>query len=312
MSGYTFPTSSVAEPFYNPYNPDFLSRVWRARNTAGGMPTSSVLTAAEWDAVYNSLAYWWVTGYVLSQSAAMSGVTMSFFVDGKIGGNYTAYSDATGYYSQSVIDGWIGRLTPTALVGNATPTNVNINVGKDLVYNFNFATGYLISGLVTNEIGAVANVTMSFTGSAGLTQSYAYTNVSGYYSITAPDNWTGTISASSLQLSGSSFSPLGRTITDMQVAQPNQDFTVSAYVYISGSVVSASSAAGLENVTMSFAGTTSYETYTITDGQYIQSVPVYWAGTVTPSSASATFTPTDISVVSVTGSQILGAFSSSF
>jgi len=53
MAGYTFPTSSVAEPFYNPYNPDYLSRVWRARQSGSSneqldtFPTSSVLTVSE-------------------------------------------------------------------------------------------------------------------------------------------------------------------------------------------------------------------------------------------------------------------------
>lgn len=50
---YTFPTSSIAEPFYNPYNPDYLSRAFRAQ-VSGSMsaqlttyPTSSVLTVSE-------------------------------------------------------------------------------------------------------------------------------------------------------------------------------------------------------------------------------------------------------------------------
>jgi len=50
---YTFPTSSQAEPFVNPYNPDFLSRVWRAHQS-GSMneqlttfPPSSSLTVSE-------------------------------------------------------------------------------------------------------------------------------------------------------------------------------------------------------------------------------------------------------------------------
>lgn len=48
---YTFPTSSIAEPFYNPYNPDFLSRHWRAIQSGswavGTLPASSSLTFAE-------------------------------------------------------------------------------------------------------------------------------------------------------------------------------------------------------------------------------------------------------------------------
>ena len=50
---YTFPTSSIAEPFYNPYNPDYLSRVWRAKQSGTSneqlttFPSGSVLTVSE-------------------------------------------------------------------------------------------------------------------------------------------------------------------------------------------------------------------------------------------------------------------------
>lgn len=54
MSGYTFPTSSIAEPFYNPYNPDYLSRVWRAKEGESdanvqltAFPSESRLTVSE-------------------------------------------------------------------------------------------------------------------------------------------------------------------------------------------------------------------------------------------------------------------------
>ena len=53
---YTFPTSSQAEPFVNPANPDFLSRNWRARQSGsyavGTEPTSSELTQAEYEYFY--------------------------------------------------------------------------------------------------------------------------------------------------------------------------------------------------------------------------------------------------------------------
>ena len=52
MSGYTFPTCSV-EVFYNPYNPDFLSRRWRAQESGSSnaqlntFPSESRLTVSE-------------------------------------------------------------------------------------------------------------------------------------------------------------------------------------------------------------------------------------------------------------------------
>jgi hypothetical protein len=50
---YTFPTSSIAEPFVNPANPDFLSKVWRAHQSGSSneqlnsFPTVSELTVSE-------------------------------------------------------------------------------------------------------------------------------------------------------------------------------------------------------------------------------------------------------------------------
>lgn len=57
---YTFTTSSIAEPFYNPYNPDYLSRVWRAHQSGSSnaqlttFPTSSQLTVSESVYYYSS------------------------------------------------------------------------------------------------------------------------------------------------------------------------------------------------------------------------------------------------------------------
>ena len=55
---YTFPTSSIAEPFYNPGNPDYLSRRFRAQYESGSfavgtLPTSSQLTTAEYEYFYS-------------------------------------------------------------------------------------------------------------------------------------------------------------------------------------------------------------------------------------------------------------------
>jgi hypothetical protein len=49
----TYFYSGSAESFINPYNPDYLSRVWRARQTGSlyleldSFPTNSVLTVSE-------------------------------------------------------------------------------------------------------------------------------------------------------------------------------------------------------------------------------------------------------------------------
>jgi len=52
MSGYTFPSASQ-EVYYNPYNPDYLSRYWRAHESGSSntqlnsFPSESRLTVSE-------------------------------------------------------------------------------------------------------------------------------------------------------------------------------------------------------------------------------------------------------------------------
>ena len=126
MSGYTFPTSSVAEPFYNPYNPDFLSRVWRARNTAGEMPTSSVLSEVEWNLLY--VPTFDISGSVVSASSAigLENITITF-TGIESAPNYTAYTDANGWYNQSVMTYWSGSVTPSSASATFTPTTVAVS-----------------------------------------------------------------------------------------------------------------------------------------------------------------------------------------
>lgn len=228
---------------------------------------------------------------------------MSFNVTGKIGTNYTAYSDANGRYSQSVIDGWIGNLVPTAPTGNAVPESVYLNVGRDYIYDFTFERGYLISGIVSNEIGVISDVTMSFTASSSeLMDVKVYTDANGYYSLRAPDNWTGTVTPSS---TSSLFAPVNRSYTNIKQTSGSQDFTPTQYYYISGSV---SGSGTVENVTMSFDGTPSYEVYTNASGLYIETVRYSWTGTLTPVSESASFSPASRTINSVTASQIVDKF----
>jgi len=56
-TGFVFPTGSIqVESFYNPGNPEYFSRYWRARNSANELPTSSVLTDEEKEKSYDSIA----------------------------------------------------------------------------------------------------------------------------------------------------------------------------------------------------------------------------------------------------------------
>ena len=80
-------------------------------------------------------------------------------------------------------------------------------------------TTYKVGGTITGPSGnPLANVAfIGFTGSVT-------TNASGLYSTNVPAGWTGTITP---VLAGYSFTPLHRTLTNVQANMDTQDFTAT-------------------------------------------------------------------------------------
>ena len=146
--------------------------------------------------------------------------------------------------------------------------------------------------IISGSVG-LPGVTVSY---AGTTNGSANSGVSGAYSITVPNHWSGTVTPSR---SGYSFSPGSRAYLDVMANQINQDYVPGlAIVYtISGDV-------GLEGVSMNYAGgSASGSSPSVLGGGYSFAVPAGWTGVVSPFKSGFVFTPTNKSYFGVLANQ---------
>jgi PKD repeat protein len=144
----------------------------------------------------------------------------------------------------------------------------------------------VISGTVTLSAGGsgLAGVTVTASDGGGSTT----TNAQGAYSITVASGWSGTVTPA---LSGYTFSPASKSFTSV-TSDRTQDFTATSTapstVNVSGTV-SVSGGGGLSGVLINFDGVGGISTDGL--GNYDMDVPYGWGGTITPSKAGYTFTP---------------------
>jgi hypothetical protein len=102
------------------------------------------------------------------------------------------------------------------------PGIANASDGADVgAYEFN--PTYSISGTVTCGETGLANVTLTFSNSAGTTT----TNNNGYYSHNVPLGWSGTVTPSK---EGYMFTPANKSYTSVKAEKTHQDYTASAII----------------------------------------------------------------------------------
>ena len=168
--------------------------------------------------------------------------------------------------------------------GETFPTSSKLSPYE---YNvlYNKSAFHSIAGTILSASIGIENVTMSFSPDTDV----VYTNVSGIYAQDVTDGWIGTVTPIIGAAEFSSFTPVSRSYSDVQLNYLGQDYTQTNYT-INGTVDSAS--VTLENVTMSFSGDSVVATvYTNGSGIYSQVVPGGWVGIITPISGSGTFSP---------------------
>lgn len=121
----------------------------------------------------------------------------------------------------------------------------------------------------------VGGATLSFSGGAPVTA-----DGNGDYSLTVPDNWSGTVIPAR---AGYTFSPASRSYSSVTANQSGQDYTASTLsLTISGN-------AGVGGAILNFTG--GAPVTADGSGAYSLSVPYHWSGTVTPSRPGYHFTP---------------------
>ncbi|MHC4656881.1 MAG: carboxypeptidase-like regulatory domain-containing protein [Planctomycetota bacterium] len=218
-----------------------------------------------------------ISGTVMKEDGTpLAGATVT--ID-SVGSSYI--TDANGYYEIAVPYHWYGTVSAN-LVGYYFINKSYTHVTTDQT-NQNFtAFQPKISGYVTDSNGiGVENVTVSADNSGGSDT----TDATGFYEITVPYDWSGTISVSK---TGWGFTEWSHGYTDVTSDLVNQDFTafqpvISGYVKDSGGT-------GVEGVLVSADNNGGSDT-TGPNGYYEVTVPYDWSGTVVPGKTGWNITP---------------------
>ena len=239
-----------------------------------------------------------ISGYVTdSESVGISGVTVSFSNDAG-----SATTDSSGFYSQSVSQGWSGTATPNMSGYAFVPENLSYsNISSDQPEQ-NFTEKpqdirHTVSGYVRDsESAGISGVTVSFSNNAGST----VTDSSGYYSLDVDSDWTGTVTP---DIENYTFDPLNRSYDSLTSEQSEQNYAGTKNTYaISGNVRDAENN-GISGVTVNFSNNAG-STVTDSSGYYSLDVDSDWTGAVTPVTGDRyTSDPPDRSYDSLTSDQ---------
>lgn len=206
-----------------------------------------------------------------------------------------------GTYSFEVPYGWSGSITPST--GGAggwafeprrrTYNNLTASQAAQNFMGTRRNTRYTISGIVTaNGVGLEGVVLNGLPGPPT-------TDISGNYSAEVTYGYSDTVTPS---LAGYIFSPASLTYTDVTSNQTNQNYSaLSGNPVISGAVTTPGGV-GISGVSLAFSDDGGTVT-TDENGDYSNTVPSGWSGTVVPSKDGYLFSPADRIYGAVTAEQ---------
>ena len=167
---------------------------------------------------------------------------------------------------------------------NTWTINSNINFGYPYLRNVPPPPNTIT---VSGNAG-VASAVLSYTDGIAKTDT---ADVSGNYTFSVSYNWTGTVTPSKI---GYSFSPTSKSYTNLTADSTNQNYTATPITYtISGN-------AGTSGTVLSYTDTTVKVDTADVSGNYSFKVSYNWNGTVTPTKAGYTFSPTSKSYTNLT------------
>jgi hypothetical protein len=225
--------------------------------------------------------------YTVSGNAGVAGATLSYVVETM----QTAVADATGNYLLTVPTNWSGTITPIKqgyIFSPASRTYANV-LANQTGQNY-IATGTAITYNISGNAGG-SGATLSYTDGTPKT---ATADSSGNYSFSVPSNWSGIVTPSK---AGYTFSPASIAYSNVLSNQIGQDYvalpvgpTISGNAWESG-------------VTLSYTDGIPKTVISDSSGNYSLTVTYNWSGTITPSKAGYTFTPTSLTYTNVLANQ---------
>jgi hypothetical protein len=192
-------------------------------------------------------------------------------------------ADASGNYTLSVSYNWSGTVTPSLSGYTFSPASrsySSVQADQTSQHYEPAPNFHSISGSL-GALGANASL-QYFDGRA----KWASADASGNYTLSVSYTWSGTVTPSK---AGTTFSPENHTYSNVLADIPGQDFTPTYTMHtISGTVRTFT--AGV--ITLSYFDGVAKTVMTDDSGHYSFTVPSYWSGTVTPSQAGVSFSPT--------------------
>ena len=209
---------------YNWAVPEVNSNQVLVRISGGGVSdVSDAIFTITWTAPASPT----ISGYVkTSGGAAIDGVSISADNGGGPG-----TTDASGFYSLTVPNGWSGTVTPGRTGYTFNPPSVsytNVTTDKanqDYVGSPPVSPTMTISGYVKTSGGtAISGVSISADNGGGP----GTTDTSGFYSLAVPDGWSGTVTPGR---TGYTFNPPSASYTNVTTDKTNQDYvgTLTAF-----------------------------------------------------------------------------------
>jgi hypothetical protein len=229
----------------------------------------------------NKQNYSFTPARFISGNIGVAGVNLSYY-DGT---SKTVLTDNNGYYKLSISAGWSGTVTPSKANYSFSPVNRRYSKTQSDQTKQNYtavAVLYTISGNT-----GVAGITLNyFDGESKTTIS----DNKGNYAFTIQPGWTGTVTP---EFSDHVFVPENRTYNNVQSDQNGQNYTTSPFTYtISGNV-------GVAGVLLNYDNGSSMTSFSDGNGNFAITIPAGWSGTIIPSLAGYTFSPSNLSYTNV-------------
>ena len=252
---------------------DAIDKIPEGGNSYNGAPATDQRGYGRSGTNYDIGAYEYQGKPYISGNAGLAGATLSY----NDGGAQTATADGSGNYSFFVSYNWSGTVTPSSAGYVFTPSNrtyTNV-ILPQTNQDYTAASGYQISGTVTDGTNPIQGVTITFSHD-GHTETTA---ADGTYSYGVAPGTTTTITPSHPGYGG--WTPANRTVNNIAANAPNQDFqgTINTYT-ISGTVTDGTNP--IQGVTITFSHNGHTET-TGAAGTYSYIVPFGTSTTITPS-----------------------------
>ncbi len=239
-----------------------------------------------------------ISGYIKDYSGnGISGVSIS-----ADNGGGSSVTNTVGYYSIEVSANWSGTITPSKAGWRFNPINrvytvVNSNIGNQDYTAFQVK----ISGFIKDESDSpISGATVSADNGGNS----VVTDVNGYYGITVPFEWSGTVTPNKINWS---FEPASLSYSNVMSDWTGQNYTaiqqiITGYVLeldgitpLQGVFIDANSCGGNPDVS---------DAVTNMNGYYEIKVPYSWCGTITPQKEFYAFEPNAIFYDSVIANEV--------